>query len=293
MRRESTGAAGSALAGWLPWARIALIVVLVWNANVLLGRPELLGVLFAQAERNPTLEELSPGGPGAPAAGSATTTDRAGPKIIKQRTFLDSIKAGGYIGVIIIILSIAAVAFGVEHLLTIRKQRLMPQAVVDELEDLVAQGDIPAAIRVCEDPANQSLASEVILAGLERYQNSDFGFADYKSAVEEAGEEYTARLYRKTDALNVIGVIAPMLGLFGTVEGMMEAFNIVASSEGAAKPYQLADSISKALVTTWLGLIVAIPAMGAFSYFRNKIDSLVAECGKRVEHILLPLSRRR
>ena len=84
-----------------------------------------------------------------------------------------------------------------------------------------------------------------------------------------------------------------MLGLFGTVEGMMEAFNIVASTQGKAEPYQLADSISKALVTTWLGLIVAIPAMLAFSYFRNKIDSLVSECGKRVEHILLPLSRRR
>jgi len=288
MRRLSTGAASSTFSGWLPWARMALIVALVWNVNALLGRADLFGVLFAQPGRNPTLEDVSPAAPSA-----APVPAPAGPKIIKQRTFIDSLKAGGYIGIIIIILSIAAVAFGIEHLITIRKQRLMPEAVVDELEDLIAQGDIPAAIRVCENPANQSLASEVILAGLERFQSSDFGFADYKSAVEEAGEEYTARLYRKTDALNVIGVIAPMLGLFGTVEGMMEAFNIVASSEGAAKPYQLADSISKALVTTWLGLIVAIPAMGAFSYFRNKIDSLVSECGKRVEHILLPLSRKR
>lgn len=289
MRRVSSAPISAVIAGGLPWIRFALIAALICSANLWLGRTDVQGVLFAQPERNPTLEDMTP--PTAPAAGGAAAP--TGPKIIKQRTFLDSIKAGGYIGIIIIILSIAAVAFGVEHLLTIRKQRLMPQAVVDELEDLIAEGDIPAAIRVCEDPRNHSLASEVILAGLERFQSSDFGFADYKSAVEEAGEEYTARLYRKTDALNVIGVIAPMLGLFGTVEGMMEAFNIVASSEGAAKPYQLADSISKALVTTWLGLIVAIPAMGAFSYFRNKIDSLVAECGKRVEHILLPLSRKR
>ena len=70
--------------------------------------------------------------------------------------------------------------------------------------------------------------------------------------------------------------------LFGTVEGMMEAFNIVASSEGAAKPYQLADSISKALVTTWLGLVVAIPAMMAFSFFRNKIDTLTITTPGRV-----------
>ena len=65
------------------------------------------------------------------------------------------------------------------------------------------------------------------------------------------------------------------------------------SQEGAAQPYQLADSISKALVTTWLGLVVAIPSIVAFSYFRNKIDSLVSECGKRVERILTPLSRKR
>jgi len=185
------------------------------------------------------------------------------------------------------------VAFVIEHSITIRKERLMPEAAMDQLEDLIARGDLQAATQFCADPRNYSLATDVILAGLERYQSSEFGFADYKSAVEEAGEDNTARLYRKTDGLNIIGVIAPMLGLFGTVEGMMEAFNIVASTEGAAKPYQLADSISKALVTTWLGLVVAIPSMVAFSYFRNKIDSLVSECGKRVERVLTPLSRRR
>lgn len=286
MRRLNTGAASSTFSGWPSWVRIALILALVWNANALLGRADLFGVLFAQPERNPTPDDVSPIAPAAAAAPSA-------PSAVKHRTFIDSIKAGGWIGIIIILLSVVAVGFGIEHSLTIRKQRLMPQAVVDQLEDLIAHGDIAAAVKVCEEPRNYSLASEVVLAGLERFQASEFGFADYKSAVEEAGEDFTARLYRKTDALNVIGVIAPMLGLFGTVEGMMEAFNIVSSSEGLAKPHQLADSISKALVTTWLGLIVAIPAMLAFSYFRNKIDSLVSECGKRVEHILLPLSRRR
>jgi biopolymer transport protein ExbB len=169
----------------------------------------------------------------------------------------------------------------------------MPSLVLDELEDLIARGELQAAIELCSDPRNESLATEVVLAGLVRYQSSEFGFADYKSAVEEAGEDYTARLYRKTDALNVISVVAPMLGLFGTVAGMMESFNVLAATQGAAKPYELADSISKALVTTWLGLIVAIPSTVAFSYFRNKIDSLVSECGNRVERILTPLGRRK
>ena len=278
----------SDVASWLRLGLAAAVVLWLGHLSVL---PAMVASVFGQEEKNPTVGELTDVSP------SAATTDgassRAGRPLVRHRTFIDSLKAGGYIGVIIILMSVVAVAFVIEHSITIRKERLMPEAAMNQLEELIARGDLPAASQFCEDPRNYSLATDVVLAGLERFQSSEFGFADYKSAVEEAGEDHTARLYRKTDGLNIIGVIAPMLGLFGTVEGMMEAFNIVASTEGAAKPYQLADSISKALVTTWLGLVVAIPSMVAFSYFRNKIDSLVSECGKRVERVLTPLSRRR
>ena len=275
---------------WLPWLRLAAGVAILWCAAGLLQDRTWHAALLAQEEINPTLEDVAPA-TSAPAASPATTGTPEPPA--RQRTLLDTIKAGGYIGIIIILLSIVAVGFIVEHSITIRKQRLMPEAALAQVEDLIARGDLPAATQFCQDPQNYSLATDVILAGLERFQSSEFGFADYKSAVEEAGEDNTARLYRKTDALNVIGVIAPMLGLFGTVEGMMESFNTIASRGGMARPDELADSIGKALVTTWLGLLVAIPAMVAFSYFRNKIDSLVSETGKRVERILSPLSRKR
>jgi biopolymer transport protein ExbB len=269
------------------WLRLAVCAFVCAWLTQLVFQPRWSERLFAQEEKNPT--------PGAstPETTLGSSASRGSRPVLKHRTFMDSIKAGGYIGVIIILMSIVAVAFVIEHSITIRRERLMPEAVMDQLEDLIARGDLQAAVKVCEDPRNYSLATDVVLAGLERFQSSEFGFADYKSAVEEAGEDNTARLYRKTDGLNIIGVIAPMLGLFGTVEGMMESFNIIASQEGAAQPYQLADSISKALVTTWLGLVVAIPSMVAFSYFRNKIDSLVSECGKRVERVLTPLSRRK
>jgi biopolymer transport protein ExbB len=275
------------LTPWSPLLRLVLALAAVSWAGQWLAQPGRMTTLFAQEEKNPTV------GPDVAEPSSASTTTRAPKPAIKQRTFMDSIKAGGYIGIIIVLMSVVAVGFVIEHALTIRKERLMPEATLEQLEELIAKGDLPAAVQLCEDPRNYSLATDVVLAGIERFQSSEFGFADYKSAVEEAGEDHTARLYRKTDGLNIIGVIAPMLGLFGTVEGMMESFNVIASTEGAAQPYQLADSISKALVTTWLGLVVAIPSMVAFSYFRNKIDSLVSECGKRVERVLTPLSRRR
>jgi biopolymer transport protein ExbB len=158
---------------------------------------------------------------------------------------------------------------------------------------MIAHGQIDQAIEYCADPENESLFGEVVLAGLERYKGSEFGFAEYKAAVEEAGEDQTGRLYRKTEVLGLIGSIAPMLGLTGTVLGMIKAFNTIASTEGAARPAELAGGISQALVTTLMGLVVAIPTMVAFSYFRNKIDSIIAEAGKRVEQVLMPLGRRK
>lgn len=287
------GAAG--LSSWLPWLRLAAGVAFLWGASNLVLQPHFLSAVLAQDETNPTitseptLEDVGPSTNPAGSSASESTTDSGQAK----RTFLTTIRDGGYIGIIIILLSIVALGFIIEHSITITKRRLMPEPVLEQVEELVAKHDIKAAIECCEDPRNYSLASEVMLAGLERFQNSEYGFAEYKSAAEEAGEEQTARLYRKTDVLSVIGAIAPMLGLFGTVEGMIGAFNTIADSQGAAKPDQLAGDIGKALITTWLGLVVAIPAMIAFSYFRNKIDTIVSECGKRVERVLTPLSRKR
>ena len=194
---------------------------------------------------------------------------------------------------LIFAISIISVYFTIEHLLTISRRRLMPDEVLAELERLIVHGEINKAIEVCHQKANYSLSTEVILAGLQRYKSSEFGYAEYRSAVEEAGEDETGKLYRRTEVLNVIAAIAPMLGLTGTVLGMIDAFTTIASLAGMARPQELAGGIGQALITTLLGLLVAIPSMVAFSYFRNKIDSLVAEAGKRIEQVMMPLGRKK
>jgi biopolymer transport protein ExbB len=211
----------------------------------------------------------------------------------RERTMLDTLKDGGICGILIGILSVVGLGFIIEHIITIRKDVLVPEGIANELEIMIREGRIDEAVDYCRDPANESLVAEVVYAGLQRFQSSEFGFAEYKAAVEEAGEDQTGRLYRKTEVLGVVAAIAPMLGLQGTVIGMIESFNLIASTGGAARPDELAGGIGKALVTTMEGLFVAIPAMIAFSYFRNKIDSVVAETGKRVEQIMMPLGRRR
>lgn len=228
------------------------------------------------------LEDVEPG--------TVTTPESSEPK---TRSVLDTILDGGVVGLFIILLSVVSVGFIIEHFMTIRKTTLMPDDVTEDIENMIAQGQIDQAIEYCADPENESLFSEVVLAGLERYKGSEFGFAEYKAAVEEAGEDQTGRLYRKTEVLGLIGSITPMLGLTGTVLGMIKAFNTIAATEGAAKPAELAGGIGQALVTTLMGLVVAIPTMIAFSFFRNKIDSIIAEAGKRVEQVLMPLGRRK
>ncbi|HAY79623.1 MAG TPA: MotA/TolQ/ExbB proton channel family protein [Planctomycetaceae bacterium] len=239
--------------------------------------------VFAQDNPTETLDDVD--ATPSPASGNGNSSN--------QRSVLQTLFKSGVVGGLIVLLSVVAVGFIVEHALTIRKSVMMPEDVADMLEQQVHAGEIEAALATAQDPANECLFTNVCLAGLERYTMSEFGFAEYKAAVEEAGEEETGRLYRKTEVLNLIGSISPMLGLTGTVLGMIISFNQIAGADGKPQPSELADGIGLALVTTLLGLIVAIPTMIAFSYFRNKIDSIVAEAGKRVERVLMPLSRRR
>jgi len=275
------GSTGYRLPRHVAWMLAAILVAVLWTAGI---KP----VISHAQENTETLDEAME-----PLDGSAPAAEDSGAPPQKSRTMLDNLIAGGFVGLLILLLSMVAVGFIVEHSLTIRKSVLMPDYVLAELDDLIGRGQIDDALTACYDPQNQSLAAYVVAAGLERYKGSEFGFAEYKAAVEEAGEDQTGRLYRKTEMLGLIGSIAPMLGLTGTVLGMIKAFNKIASSGGMARPDELADGIGQALVTTLMGLVVAIPTMVAFSYFRNRIDSIVAEAGKRVEQIMMPLGRRK
>jgi biopolymer transport protein ExbB len=174
------------------------------------------------------------------------------------------------------------------HLVQIRRNSLIPPHHVDAVDAMLARGDVNGALEYCLTPENDCYLTRILAAGLTRFQRSVFGVFEIKSAIEEAGEEETGRLYRSTDAISVIGSIAPLMGLLGTVLGMVGAFQSL--GEGAATDSKaLASSISLALVTTLLGLFLAIPCMALFTYFRNRIDALAVEAGQQIERLLLHL----
>ncbi len=200
-------------------------------------------------------------------------------------SLLQTIAAGGAIGFLIIIVSFVALALVVRHLLQLREQNLAPGEIVDELHELLGRGDVPGAIAYCEDDENDCFLARTIGGGLKRAQKSPFGALELRGALEESGAQEVSKLYRSTDGLNLIAGVAPMLGLLGTVVGMVGAFNTISSADGFARPDQLAGDISKALVTTLMGLVLAIPCMAAFTYFRNRIDALAGDIAEIVDEL--------
>ena len=199
-----------------------------------------------------------------------------------------TIQSGGVVGYIIIFLSVVALALVIMHVAQIRRSSLIPQDQIERLDQLLSQGQIKAALEFCYDPENDSYLTRIMGAGLTRYQKSAFGAFEIKNAIEEAGEDQTARLYRSTDALGVIGSIAPLLGLLGTVLGMVGAFETL-SRTATPNHEELAANISLALVTTLLGLVLAIPCIALHRYFGNRIDAFASEASLDIERVALHL----
>lgn len=200
--------------------------------------------------------------------------------------------SGGPIGISIMLLllalSLTAAYLGFEHLLTIRRGELLPAGLADEVRELLLAGRVVEADRACRD--QPCLLSFVLLNGLAEL---DTGWTAVEKAMEDAMAEQSARLFRRVEYLSVIGNIAPMVGLLGTVVGLIMAFYEVASTQGAAGAGELAGGIYHALVSTVAGLLIAIPALGVFAIFRNRIDQLIAEAAYLAQHAMAPLKRRR
>lgn len=206
--------------------------------------------------------------------------------------FFSIVFSGGLVGVAIIMLllalSLTAAYLVFEHLMTIRRNELMPDGLSEQVRELLMAGRLGEADQTCRQ--QPSFLAFVLLNGLSEAEG---GWSAVEKAMEDAAAEQSARLFRKIEYLSVIGNLAPMVGLLGTVTGMIFAFQQVASTQGAAGAADLAEGIYQALVTTVGGLIVAIPSLGAFAVFRNRLDQLVAEAAYLAQHAVGPLKRRR
>ncbi|MBI4563673.1 MAG: MotA/TolQ/ExbB proton channel family protein [Planctomycetes bacterium] len=186
------------------------------------------------------------------------------------------ILAGGGVGVIFVlpieIVSIATVAAVIEHFVTIQRDKLVPPEVIVELESLLDEEQYEEAINLCE--ASKNYLTNIIGAAIARVGE---GYEAMKTAAEGATDEENVKLIHKISWLALFGNLGPMMGLFGTVTGMVMAFKSIAESSGSPSPQELAGGIFTALVTTVWGLMVAIPALTFFFIFKVKIQRLTFE----------------
>ena len=189
-------------------------------------------------------------------------------------------KKAGLIGLLIMILSIVALAVIIENFVSLNRDKLAPPELIDEVQALFDEGQYQEAMELCEN--EPSFFTNVAGAGVAKIGHS---FDVIEQSIAEMGDEESSRLHQKIGWLALISNVAPMMGLLGTVGGMIKAFNVIASSGGQANPADLAGGISEALLTTMFGLCVAIPTSAFFAFLRNRLVKSIIEVGAIVEDL--------
>jgi biopolymer transport protein ExbB len=181
----------------------------------------------------------------------------------------------------IAVLSIIALTLIIQGFIRNRASVMLPEPSNNQIRELIGQKKFKELIEFTEtDP---SFVSRALNPALKRAPS----FSGMKEAMETALGEQTAEQFRKIEYLNIIGNLGPLLGLLGTVMGMIEAFDQMHRSGGNAKPAELANGISTALTHTFLGLFLAVPCLAAFGVLRTIVDRLTIRGALIAEEMLL------
>jgi len=187
----------------------------------------------------------------------------------KGMTLWQIIKTGGFVMIVLALLSIVGTAIVIYNFMMLKTNKLAPKDFAEDIIQKLEKGKYKVAEELCNAQGN--IISNIVLAGLGKKGRGPM-FA--KEAMENVGRKEVATLWQNISYLADIATVAPMIGLLGTVLGMIQAFNVIAFQTAVVKPILLAGGVSKAMVTTAGGLIVAIPIMIFYSYFRGKVQEL-------------------
>ncbi len=182
---------------------------------------------------------------------------------------LEFIQAGGWLMLPIVLCSVLAAAIIGERFWSLRKTRIVPGGLVERVQQWQKKGQLTTE-RI-EEIRNSSPLGRVLAAGLVNLNHSR---EIMKESIEDTGRQVVAELERFLNALGTIASITPLLGLLGTVIGMIKVFATI-TTQGVGDPGSLAGGISEALITTAAGLSVAIPSLMFYRFFRRRVDELV------------------
>lgn len=180
------------------------------------------------------------------------------------------VKAGGWVMVPILLCSVIAVAIIGERLWALQRKKICPQHLVPQIWQWVKSNQLDnshIAALMQDSPLGRILAAGLV--------NRHHDRAIMKESIEDVGRHVALDLERYLNMLGTIAAVSPLLGLLGTVTGIIRSFNVISGAQGMGNPAMMAGGISEALITTAAGMMVAIPSLICYRYFRRRVDELV------------------
>ena len=186
----------------------------------------------------------------------------------------------GFIGYVIVLMSVVAVALIIENFMNIKREKLAPPELLDELEALFDEENFQEATELCEQEKNY--LTRCVGAGLSKLGHA---FETIQITIREMETEESVKLFQKIGWLSLLSATAPMMGLFGTVTGMFVTFSAIAAAGGSVSPAELAGGIKMALITTIFGLTVAMPVGVCFFMLRGRVVRISTEVNAMAEEL--------
>jgi biopolymer transport protein ExbB len=184
--------------------------------------------------------------------------------------------SGGPVMIPLGILSVAAMALVIVYLFTLRRGAVVTKRYMVTADALLRKGDYLGLLAISN--RHREAVAQIMQRTLDFVtQHPEATFAEAREIAETEGTRQAAVLNQRITYLADIGTISPMLGLLGTVLGMIKSFSVVATDIVASRPMMLAEGVAEALITTAAGLVIGIPCMAAYAFFRGQVQSLIAE----------------
>jgi biopolymer transport protein ExbB len=267
-----------------PWLLFAMVnALLVWFATGGLGlvraqEPAKTDVPAAPKEA-PAAKDEAPAPAAGDAAGKTATAPASGAGTTppaRENMLSWAIRASGPIGVFLLGLSIYFTALVIRLFMELRVSEAVPALLVDKLETAIRDKKFQDAYDVCKD--NDSFLARLVRAGIANLPN---GRTEARDAMQTTTEEIVTSMETRISYLAIIGTLGPMIGLVGTIWGMIMSFQEIATAAGAQpRPEKVAEGISTALFITLEGVSLAVPAIFFFAFFRNRIAQMTMEASR-------------
>ena len=252
------------------------VVVALFGGTFTVAAPQFDAAAIAVAQDAGAAQdagEVQDGGePAAPAAAAGEADNSAPKEPVSALSWL--VEALGYYLIVFLLISVALVSLMIMNFLAIRRSVVCPPELIDGFQAHLDEKQYQEAFELAK--ADESFLGNVLSAGLAKVSTS---YKHAVAAMQDVGAEENMKLDHRASYLALIGTLAPMIGLLGTVDGMIRSFYLIATAGTAPNANKLAEGISTALLTTLIGLLIAIPAIAAYNICKNMIQRLVLDVG--------------